>query len=467
MRRAFVVLLAVLLLMASSVSVTAAASGNGSVGINVALTRPASAALLADIGRFGQVLDVYENFNALTMKVREADLARIRALPYVAAANQDARRVGKPVPINPATGFADGIGTWNLDMIDATDVATDTRQVSFDGTGVYVAVLDTGLLSSWPFYYGDDRIAEEYAVAFGGGGGEHGTISTQPNKWQLDQDSHGTHVTSIILGYQGLVGGQLVHVNGVAPGATVIPVKVLGQNGSGWSSTTAHGIDYIVGLKRGPLAGSPVVINMSLGGPELDAVEKAAIDAAIAAGVIVVVAAGNDGEEGMSFPGAYPPVISVGSSGWTGEWQAGGDASLTNWWWSDDVAEGDATVAGQSYISDFSGRQLSGQQLDLAAPGSWVVGPYQSNGQLSYFFVGGTSQATPHVTGAAALLAQQSPGIGQAAVETRLKTTATPLAAGCRMVVPLPGVPAENVCWAVDATGAGILDLKAALGLGD
>ena len=134
MRRAFVVLLAVMLLMASSVAVTAAASGNRSIGINVALTRPASATLLADIGRFGKVLDVYETFNALTMKVREADLGQIRALPYVAAANQDARRVGKPVPINPATSFGDGVGTWNLDMIDATDVATDTRAGLVDGT---------------------------------------------------------------------------------------------------------------------------------------------------------------------------------------------------------------------------------------------------------------------------------------------------------------------------------------------
>ena len=81
--------------------------------------------------------------------------------------------------------------------------------------------------------------------------------------------------------------------------ANIIPVKVLNQNGSGWSSVVAAGISYVGDLKAGPLKDYPVVINMSLGGPVLDAVEKAAIDYAIAQGVIIVTSAGNEGSLGM------------------------------------------------------------------------------------------------------------------------------------------------------------------------
>src|SRR3990170_776049 len=92
------------------------------------------------------------------------------------------------------------------------------------------------------------------------------------NNWEHDQNSHGTHVTSTILGYN-LRGTP---VNGVAPMATIIPVKVLNQNGSGWSSVIAQAITYVTDLHIGELAGSPMVINMSLGGATLDAIEKAA-----------------------------------------------------------------------------------------------------------------------------------------------------------------------------------------------
>ena len=199
----------------------------------------------------------------------------------------------------------------------------------YTGDGVYIAVLDTGLMDSWRRYFPEERIAEEYARSFGGGGGVPATVSEQPNKWEHDVNGHGTHVTSTIIGYQ--YGVNLI--NGVAPKATIIPVKVLNQNGSGWSSVIARGIEYIGDLKAGPLADYPVVINMSLGGSALDAIEQEAIDYAIAQGVIIVASAGNNGTRGMGYPGAYEPVISVAAAGWAGEWLAG------NWWYAIDDPE--------------------------------------------------------------------------------------------------------------------------------
>ncbi len=177
--------------------------------------------------------------------------------------------------------------------------------------------------------------------------------------------------------------------------ATVIPVKVLNQNGSGWSSVVARGITYVADLKAGPLADHPVVINMSLGGP-IRSIQwrQAAIDYAIDQGVIIVASPGNEGEAGMGYPGAYAPVISVAASGWIGEWTA---ACLV----ADPRTSLIRRVAGDFYITDFSSRELAGQDLDVAAPGSWVVGPYQAEQRPDsrYYFLGGTSMASPHVAG--------------------------------------------------------------------
>jgi len=150
-------------------------------------------------------------------------------------------------------------------------------------------------------------------------------------------------------------------------------------------------------LKAGPLAASPVVINMSLGGPVLDVVEEAAIRYAISKGVIIVASAGNNGLKGMGYPGAYAPVISVAAAGWTGQWLPGADGNVRNWWNQDDVR--DPVKAADFYIAGFSSRQKSGQDLDVTAPGAWVVGPYQVNGQISYFYLSGTSMSSPHVAG--------------------------------------------------------------------
>ncbi|MFM7784424.1 MAG: Subtilisin DY, partial [Gammaproteobacteria bacterium] len=172
-----------------------AASPSQMIGINVVLNQDVSPQLLADIGRFGKVRDVMESIDALTIQARSGDLAAIQALPYVAGANPDQSRSGRPVDTVAVSDFANGVSTWNLDAVNVTDLGTG-RTEGFDGTGVYVAVLDTGLVGNWRRYFPQERIASQYGAAFGGGGGNAGTVSTQPDKWGRDQDSHGTHVTS-------------------------------------------------------------------------------------------------------------------------------------------------------------------------------------------------------------------------------------------------------------------------------
>lgn len=454
MKNKTVSFLLVMFLILSSALVTGAAPDK-MIGVNVVLNTDVTDGILAELAKEGKVRDVMYEIDALTMQIRTSKLAKIRALPYVAAANPDAVRNGSPVDTVFVDNFANGLSTWDQDAVNVTDLGFDNRQVEYDGTGIYVAVLDTGLLDSWRQYFPEERIAEEYGIAFGGGGGEVGSVSSQPNKWEHDQNSHGTHVTSTILGYS-LSGTP---VNGVAPMATIIPVKVLNQNGSGWSSVVARGIVYVADLKAsGELGDAPVVINMSLGGPVQEPVEKAAVDYAISKGVIIVASAGNEGDTGMGYPGAYAPVISVAASGWVGEWSPVGNSA---WWYNLNVA--DPTNPADYYITDFSSRALDGQDLDVAAPGSWIVGPYQVNsGQTSYYFLGGTSMASPHVAGIVALMAQKDPSLTPAEAENYLETSAIYLAPGCRTVLTPYGYT-EDYCWDANATGAGLATADAAL----
>lgn len=443
-----------LLLIALLGSVVASSAQNKRIRINVLLNTDATDAIVADLGNYGNVKNVMYSIDAVSMRAPAGNLATIQALPYVAAANPDAERNGSPVDTLAATDFADGLSTWDQDAINVTDFGFGNRPVGYDGSGVYVAVLDTGLIDTWRQYFPQERIAVEYARSFGGGGGEQGAISVQPNKWEHDVNSHGTHVTSTVIGYS-LAGTP---VNGTAPMATVIPVKVLNQNGSGWSSVVAAGIEYIGDLKAGPLAGSPVVINMSLGGPVLDAVEQAAIDYAISQGVIIVASAGNSGDEGMGYPGAYAPVISVAASGWVNEWRPKDNGG---WWFNYDVAE--PTNPDDFYIADFSSRATeSDHDLDVAAPGTWVVGPYRYQGHVNYYYLGGTSMASPHVAGIVALMAQAEPSLTQAQAEAVLEASAVPLAPGCRTIYG-PSGASEEMCWDANATGAGLAIADGAL----
>lgn len=444
MRKATILFAAVLLVLAFTL---VPVSADDSMRIMVKLNNSAAPETWAAVkGLCGAITYEFKQINALGAVVKQADLAALKAIPGVELVERDGEV------------RTHGYWTWDLDMIDV-EVVRPT-EVGFDGTGVYVAVIDTGLVPNYLDYFPASSIATEYAMSFHNPMGNY-----NPGGWR-DVESHGTHVTSTILGYSYY---DRFMVNGVAPGVKVIPVKVLGNKGSGYNSAVAAGVLYVGDLKKSGKITAPVVINMSLGGPEPSAVLEAAINYAIDAGVAIVCSAGNEGDAGMGWPGAYPQVISVGACGWIYEWRIAG-----SWWRTAYVTEDPSEIVSETYVTDFSSREKPGQQLDVLAPGSWVVGPYLVNGAAhppyqarsdigQYYYLGGTSMASPHVAGTVALLLQKNPHLTQAALEAILKGTAYKVPAGSRIIANISTGQLVTISWGDDANGSGLINAVKAL----
>ena len=236
---------------------------------------------------------------------------------------------------------------WHLREMGAPEGWANTPR----GRGVTVAVIDTGV-----------TVVEDLDAArvLKGASFVPGTSSA------ADDQGHGTHVAGTIA--QSTNNG--IGAAGVAPEAMILPVKVLSASGSGQSTWIAAGIDYAVDEGAD-------VINLSLGG-SYSRVIHTAIQKARAQGVVVVAAAGNSGRQGVSWPGALAETIGVSAVGPGGE-----PAPYTSWG---------------------KGVDLAAPGGDKRKPGGGVLQNTIAPGGSAYLEYQGTSMATPHVAGAAAVL---------------------------------------------------------------
>jgi len=296
---------------------------------------------------------------------------------------------------------------------------------SADGSGVVVAVLDTGYRPHTDLNAnilpGYDMISDTF---IGNDGSGRDNDARDPGDWVAagacgdgqpaqaqDSSWHGTHVAGTVAALTNNNSG----VAGVAYKAKVVPVRVLGKCG-GYTSDIADGIIWASG---GTVAGVPAnanpakVINMSLGGAgTCDSTTQAAINSARSRGTVVVIAAGNDNDNANNYnPGNCAGVVNVAATN-----RNGGRAYYSNYGTSVDVA---APGGAQSSANDSNG-VLSTHNSGTTTPGSDV-----------YTYMQGTSMAAPHVAGVAALILQKKPTATPDEVESILKTTTRSFPATC------------------------------------
>ncbi|MGW2239715.1 S8 family peptidase [Streptomyces sp. NPDC001759] len=254
----------------------------------------------------------------------------------------------------------------------------------YDGTGVKVAVLDTGVDTTHPDLASAVKASKNFT----------GTGSTD------DMAGHGTHVAATLAGSGARSDGRY---KGVAPGAEILNAKVLDDSGEGSDSSVIAGLEWAAGQ-------GAKVANLSLGQadtPGEDPVEAAVNALSKSTGMLTVAAAGNEGPDAgtVDSPGAAESALTVGA------------------------------VDGEDRLADFSSTGPTADSAlkpDLTAPGVHIVSARAAHGHMGdpaadgYVSMSGTSMATPHAAGAAAILAQRHPDWTGARIKQALTASTTP-----------------------------------------
>jgi type VII secretion-associated serine protease mycosin len=245
------------------------------------------------------------------------------------------------------------------------------------GAGVVVAVVDSGV----------DTVAPQLSSAV-----VPGADLLSGGDGREDCKAHGTAVASIIAARPASGAG----LRGLAPAATILPVRVSERTDDSAPSAGAGGVAELTAGIRAAIARRPAVINLSISTTSDNPGLRAAVAEALAADIVVVAAAGNEHDRGnpTPYPAAYDGVVGVGAIG------------------------PDSTRVASSQV---------GSYVDIVAPGTQVVGALPTGGHGLYE---GTSFAAPFVSATAALIRARWPGLHQADVVRRLLATADPAPGG-------------------------------------
>jgi subtilisin len=334
-------------------SASAAPVDKGPKNFLVGFKSDIQTAQINDIKKMGgQVKHQFKFMDTMLVSMPEAAAEALKKNPNVSYVEEDqmAYAIGQSTP-------------WGIPHIKADQV----HSTGNTGTGVKVAILDTGI----------DASHEDLNVSGGAS-----FVAGEPNAL-TDGNSHGTHVAGTVAALNNTTG-----VIGVAHSASLYAVKVLDSSGSGTYSGIIQGIEWAV-------ANNMDVINMSLGGSSGSTALQQACDNAYNSGVLVVAAAGNEGTRGklntIGYPAKYASVMAVGA------------------------------VDSSNNRASFSS---VGSELEVMAPGVNILSSVPGNGYDSY---NGTSMASPHVAGAAALIMAGNPGLSNVQVRQKLVDTAIPL----------------------------------------